>query len=87
MVEGSVARQIIAPHAAAGSNSRDVEELVHSEAEGYVEQAVARDFVASASDLQRVPRTNPSSEVCSEKTDSAVAQSLAKEAVLPYVLE
>ena len=44
MVAGSVARQIIAPHAAAGSNSRDVEEQVHSEAEGYVdavEQAVA----------------------------------------------
>ena len=90
MVAGSVARQIIAPHAAAGSNSRDVEEQVHSEAEGYVdavEQAVAREFVASASDLQHVPRTNPSSEVCSEKTDSAVAQSLAKEATLPYVLE
>ena len=90
MVAGSVARQIIAPHAAAGSNSRDVEEQVHSEAEGYVdavEQAVAREFVASASDVQHVPRTNPCSEVCSEKTDSAVAQSLAKEATLPYVLE
>ena len=62
-----------------------MEEQVHSEAEGYVdavEQVVAREFVASASDLQHVPRTNPSSEVCSEKTDSAVAQSLAKEATL-----
>ena len=68
MVAGSAARQIIAPHAAAGSNSRDVEEQVHSEAEVYVdavEQAVAREFVASASNLQGVPQ--PSHEQLSQK--------------------
>ena len=79
MVAGSVARQIIAPHAAAGSNSRDVEEQVHSEAEGYVdavEQAVAREFVASASNLQGVPQ--PSHEQLSQKTDSVVPESITR---------
>ena len=68
MVAGARARQIIAPHAAAGSNSRDVEEQVHSEAEGYVEQAIPRDFVAYASNLQRAPQ--PSHEQLSQKTGS-----------------
>ena len=73
MVAGARARQIIAPHAAAGSNSRDVEEQVHSEAEGYVEQAIPRDL-ASASNLQRAPQ--PSHEQLSQKTGSVVSQSI-----------
>ena len=83
MVAGSVARQIIAPHAAAGSNSRDVEEQVHSEAEGYVdavEQAVAREFVASASNLQGVPQ--PSHEQLSQKTDSVVPESITRNLIV-----
>ena len=74
MVAGARARQIIAPHEAAGSNSRDVEEQVHSEAEGYVEQAIPRDFVAYASNLQRAPQ--PSHEQLSQKTGSVVSQSI-----------
>ena len=88
MVAGSVARQIIAPHAAAGSNSRDVEEQVHSEAEGYVdavEQAVAREFVASASNLQGVPQ--PSHEQLSQKTDSVVSESITRNPIVGGMYE
>eukprot|EP00438_Fugacium_kawagutii_P019515 Skav235648 [mRNA] locus=scaffold358:626283:630623:- [translate_table: standard] len=84
MVADFVAKQIVSPHSNAGSN-RDFQEQVYSESEGYVAQAVAIDLVAS--NVQHQEYAYPPSQVESEQAGSAVAQSLAREAVLPYVLE
>ena len=83
----SIARQIIPPHFGTEGSPREVQEQVQSDAEGYAAHAVARDFVASASKQLPEQRSNPPSQVHSEKTDSAAANSLAREAVMSPVLE
>eukprot|EP00434_Breviolum_minutum_P023381 symbB.v1.2.020626.t1/scaffold1744.1/size103388/1 len=83
----SIARQIIPPHFGTEGSPREVQEQVQSDAEGYAAHAVARDFVASASKQLPEQRSNPPSQVHSEKTDSAAAHSLAREAVMSPVLE
>ena len=83
----SIARQIIPPHFGTEGSPREVQEQVQSDAEGYAAHAVARDFVASESKQLPEQRSNPPSQVHSEKTDSAAAHSLAREAVMSPVLE
>ena len=80
VVAQNLAKHILESHAVA-SLAADQPEQVHSDAEGYVAQRVSRDFVASASSLQQGTDAYPS-QIHSERASSAVAQSIARQALV-----